>query len=563
MHISVSNFLGIKEASIEIDGITLLTGPNGAGKSSILMAAAACATGSIVPVVLPTGKEAVARGGTRGMVHGDEKKATSVLLNGDKSLTISWPSNALKGEIPVACHPLAAGMVEWMSITPADRKKMLGDAMNKAGINATPDNIDLAVAMAAVGIKDSNVVDFVYQKIQALGWDGAHKEVSESWSESKGAWSATTGELYGEKKAETWVPAGWNDGLNSADEKSLAEKLASAEQALEDGIARRAIDGEEIRRIRESAEQQMIDTSVMGSDLLALQGELDALQKTDITTDAIILIESSIASKQAEIDKMQQSLAEEQNKILALPVIPMIPQKTNSNATCPSCGIGLFVSTGISSITVEPETVRTEEDLQNATKERDLAKQELNRIESINTRITQSITAIKVKIADLQSELTDLQTKKIAAIRDAEKTINTEKHALTAQIAETKASINAADMHNSHIHTAKKRFIELTEKQQANTVTGQEINDLRAQRDAAMVNLQMYHNKAKATQHAFNAIRRGKVRTILAQDGLRATKMQDAIGAVHDAINHICGAAGWKQINMDDDLNLYAAGIPY
>ena len=82
----------------------------------------------------------------------------------------------------------------------------------------------------------------MWQIIEAQGWDGAAKQAKEKGANLKGMWEQITGDRYGSKKAENYIPENWMPDLDGASDESLQADLTDARGVLEGCIASEAVD---------------------------------------------------------------------------------------------------------------------------------------------------------------------------------------------------------------------------------------------------------------------------------------------------------------------------------
>ncbi|MBF0461420.1 MAG: AAA family ATPase [Magnetococcales bacterium] len=565
MELLMANFLGIREAQIELNGVVLVAGANGAGKSSILRAAAACATGSIIPVVLPSGKEMVARGATKSMVYAGQKKAQATLVNGDQSITITWPLNKIIGGIPVSTNPLSAGMIEWMAMPPADRSRVLANAMAKAGIETEPTKQDLIDAMTQVGVGDPQYTDYVWSLKLAKGWESAAKEISDKWTEVKGLWSGATGEAYGSDKAKTWCPRGWTDDLTHQNEESLSQWIKDAESALEDGITRKAVDSEVIRAAMELANQPKINITENDARLSALNAEIKALDdsvKAGVNTATIQMHRNNIQVLTDKLAVATKELAALDDQLLSPKKLPTIPDISNLNAYCPACQAGLFIDSSTEGISVQLASTTSIDVLEAARSARVEAEAEEKRRNKANDETRKLINTAKAGVVKLKAEMADQMSSLAAAIQEAEYDVAEKKRVLLDKVSAVRNAIFTDDHHNRSIDKAQANLATLMANKD-NTVTEAEIQILRAGVETAKQRLSAFTAKTAADSAADRAARLAKIRDVLAPEGLRSTKLQHAMDHITVMIGGICADADWPPVLLDSDLNLYFDSRPH
>ena len=249
LHVTATNFRGIRQAELAIDGLTLISGPNAAGKSSLLQAVAAAVSGRTIPLAGLRKADAGALV-TTGAANG------SVRIAGDDGhAEIAWPSAKAKSEgTPPQATAFAAGLDHLLDHKSRERSQIL-----QRYLGAEPTREDLGAELSGFS---AEFVDKVWQRIQdndtaeTSGWDVAHGEAKDKGARLKGQWEQVTGEKYGERKAASWTPDIWDEDLAATSQESLEDTLAREREYLEGLISEQAVSEDERRRLRELADAQ-------------------------------------------------------------------------------------------------------------------------------------------------------------------------------------------------------------------------------------------------------------------------------------------------------------------
>lgn len=249
MRAKISNFRGVAgQVELDLTGVTLVTGPNGSGKSSICQAVACALTGRPMPIAgLRTSAAGV-------LVHTGAAGGEVVLDGPDGQAKVAWPAAKARseGQAPQATE-VAAGLDHVVWHKPGERAALL-----HRYLQAEPTREDLVKNLPNLS---TEMVDKVWARIEANrsaesnGWDLAHDEAKQKGARYKGQWEQITGERYGEKKAVSWVPAGWEDELATASEETLDADLAREREYLEALISTDAVSQDERRRLQDEAGQ--------------------------------------------------------------------------------------------------------------------------------------------------------------------------------------------------------------------------------------------------------------------------------------------------------------------
>lgn len=199
--VEVSNFLRLKHLDLPITTpITLIAGRNEAGKSTIIDAVRFALTGVPTRVRYSSKfKKDLAL-----LVHdGEPQGAVSVQGNGFATAT-SVPNGKLSttGTLPVTGDRLEAVLTPgWFNAQPVDARREF--LFSLLGIRVDKDS--LVHSLVARG-HDPDAVKMVSIHFGTRTWGDIEAMCKEAASQQRGVWKSLTGEDYGERKAETWVP---------------------------------------------------------------------------------------------------------------------------------------------------------------------------------------------------------------------------------------------------------------------------------------------------------------------------------------------------------------------
>lgn len=254
--IASSGFLAINEISINVRSpIVLFCGSNEAGKSSLRDGIYQAFTGENPRVNL--------KKNYKFLVHNNEKAGyTYVDYDGNQKAAITIPNGTheLTGRLHSALpYVLNTGL--FASIAPDERGKFLFDLGNLRS-----DGTEVKQKLLDRGC-DSGKVEEIMPFLRS-SFENAHKQATENVKEARANWKATTGEAYGDKKAEGWktptlgIDAAACERIKGNAEAELsridaeleeANQKLGAMQALLNGANQRA---GEITRLRELAEKE-------------------------------------------------------------------------------------------------------------------------------------------------------------------------------------------------------------------------------------------------------------------------------------------------------------------
>ncbi len=234
MKLTVKNFRGVTDASIDINPIALIAGANGAGKSSIAQGAAAVLSGSPAPVA------GFKKNQARQLLH-DGTKTGNATLEGAK---ISFPGGSFTGEGPKA-SPVAAGLDHPLDMKPAESAKYLSGLLN-----AEPTEGDLREALPDV---DGGTLSKIWAAIADRGWDAAHRQAKETGTKLKGQWEMVTGINYGTKVADGWVaPEFETNGVPELE--ALTAKLEKQRAEYDVLVGKKAVGADRIAQAQSYAD---------------------------------------------------------------------------------------------------------------------------------------------------------------------------------------------------------------------------------------------------------------------------------------------------------------------
>ncbi|HDY89071.1 MAG TPA: hypothetical protein ENH82_13275 [bacterium] len=234
----VVNFRMVKTASLIIKNISLIGGLVGAGKTSLLQAMAAVLTGEIVSGNLVTKKT------IKKLIHRGEREAMIEVENSDSKVTAIYPACTLssEGKTPPKASGIAVGLDNLLKMKTKDRQEYFAEFLKSS---PTMDQLSDAIGKILTSEQKTKLA----QNIQGLGWDAVHLNMRDSGARKKGGWENITGENYGSKKAENWMPEGWTADLMKATVESLEKEIQAANEWVEAAIKDQAISQSEMERL--------------------------------------------------------------------------------------------------------------------------------------------------------------------------------------------------------------------------------------------------------------------------------------------------------------------------
>ena len=304
--IYVENFQGLRHANLTLSApITMVCGLNGAGKSS-LKEAVGLALGEAARISLKKdwGK----------LVTEGEKKAQIIIGHDGVASSITLPNGKadrtdVVGQeyLPFVLNPDAFARLDDKA-----RRALLFALTKSSGKPAVV--VEKLVARGADAAK--------VEKIKPLllsGFNAAMEQAKTYTSESRGAWKALTGEVYGSDKAEGWmvtIPA-LAEGTPEVSQEDLAQAQAEHTKAVEEiGKGDQHLGG--LRAKREASDNM-------------------AARKTEIEEVFLQLFrrKTKLETTNTGLEEWKVKIAEAQQKLDA--------HSGESSCDCPGCGVKLKV----------------------------------------------------------------------------------------------------------------------------------------------------------------------------------------------------------------------------
>ena len=197
--ISSSGFLAVKNIEVDVRSpIILFCGTNEAGKSSLRDGIFQAFTGDNPRVGLKKNYKFLVND------SGAHAGYTYVDYNGNQKAAITIPNGAheLTGQLHSAL-PYVLNPALFASITADERGKFLFDLGNLRS-----DGAEVKQKLLDRGCDAAKVEEIM--PFLRSSFENAHKQAAEQTKQARADWKATTGEVYGDKKAEGWkapVPA--------------------------------------------------------------------------------------------------------------------------------------------------------------------------------------------------------------------------------------------------------------------------------------------------------------------------------------------------------------------
>ncbi|MEO5332587.1 MAG: AAA family ATPase [Magnetococcus sp. YQC-5] len=541
--LSIENFGGITAATLDLyPGLTLVAGANGASKTTILRAIAACSRSDTIIPILKDGKESLLKKDSGLMVRGKTGSATLAGTNGSRRVV--WPSNGAKGNGPFDPAPsrMALGLIDWMATPQVERLKMMMDAAvldPSTTTEITRSDLDQAVAIEQL---DPAIVDWAWQVITNNGFDAAHTGASKAMTEATGSWKATTRETYGEEKAKTYTPAGWEPDLSTATQETLQQNIQMAKQSVDHAIANQAVDAAETVRVETLAGAPMPDMAGLEKELASARSSY-ASEIADAQQALLNLQQEPPAITETrnalEVDTRQ--LTDLQNEMTAMQSgVPRI------NGACPWCEQPVFIIDGGSTHGQHRYHLNKP-----AGTQLDQA-----RLDTINKQIAALRQGIEKANATVAAHVKHVADRRLIIQGDLNQDLNNRQQAIKT----VEAKINAAKRQVEEITAAKSRLAAIQAK--SGGIPAERLVTLRQDLSRAEIRLRAWEIKVNADRYAEDARQFGVIKKVTAPGGLRQSKMDKALSGLNARCAALSDIAQWGPISLGADGDLFYAGRP-
>jgi hypothetical protein len=496
MQCTINNFRGLASASLDLTRICLLAGPNEAGKTSASQALAAALTGEPVPItgVKKTQAGLLVRSGTA---------SGSVTLTGaNGATTITWPAAKVKteGQAPFASH-FATGLQSIVNLDDKERVKVLTEYLK-----ATPTRADLAASLVSMNLPET-VIDQLWKLIETQGWDNAASQIKEKGARLKGQWENITGDRYGSKKGDSWIPEGYDNELMGQSETTLQAIVTDARDAMEAAIATDAVD-----------DSRRGDLEALAALLPERTSNRDSVAAVVLDNATVTNLDQQVRNAMVDVTAAERFRDTIKVELTALQAPPTAASKTKDRMFCPECKTMLRVK-----------------------------------------------GEVLERVADEQPQLVDTAAieAKTKALTDAEKAI-TEctaiRHELQAKYKTASEAHTAAVIAHSKELTEAERLVKESTDAQAelaipaaapSTVS---VDDCRTTLALAEKRLKAFTQKHEADRLHVAIGNNAELLSKIVPEGIRGDVLTRALKGFNDALVPICKAAGWRTVALEPDF---------
>lgn len=279
--LTCKNWMKVRDLDLDLSDsvVHLFAGYNEAAKSSIAEAVRFALVGDSPRVRLKKDYDQL-------VTHGAKKGFVEIVVNGipikrDVGTGRSETKLDDMTEHRLRCASIALGAQGFVDLTPDDRRRML--------FELTQVNLEAGIIMER--LKARGIAEDVLRRLSPLlraGVASACSAATAKLKELRAKWSQITGEVYGEKKAESWMPEipPAPDGMEGTDIDELEAQLSVAQTSLdkmnveqgkiERDLSKRAEIEAQLRRL----ENHVHNKAVHESNLASLKEDLATHEAT-------------------------------------------------------------------------------------------------------------------------------------------------------------------------------------------------------------------------------------------------------------------------------------------
>ncbi len=223
--LNIQNFMMLNHISVDLDTpVAFFAAKNEQGKSCVQEAVRFCLQSEAVRVDLKKEYPAMVR-------EGAKKGSVSVVVDGEEVTRDVATGKLTAGAEPdLLILPFVLDAGKFSTFKDNERRSFL---FNLMGVGMKP--VDIQERMVKRGC-DAEKVEAVLPMLRS-GFDAAAKEAGEKAKTARADWKATTGEAYGEKKADDWKAA--KPEVSANEKAALTEDLQATEQDISEAQQKR------------------------------------------------------------------------------------------------------------------------------------------------------------------------------------------------------------------------------------------------------------------------------------------------------------------------------------
>lgn len=395
--LKISNYCGIRHLDTPISSpVLLVAGPNGSGKSSLQDAIRLVLTAQLGRVSLKKDAAALIR-------EGAESAECAITADGQPHrVTIARTGKISDSMAGTQEHPALPYVLTPRAFAnaSADARRVLLTQIT--GTTANPELV--AKRLRERGL-DEKLVMTAHGLLAGQSMDAVARHAATKATEARGAWKATTGEAYGEKKAEGWTAE--KPEIDAGASQRLEAEAAGIDQNIEAAIKQLTISEQQLKAAADNA--------------VALQRLQDAPSRLKRAEEKLLADRKALVKWEVKAEEGHAALA----GIVKRP--PLMP--------CPCCEAQLFNDNGTLRLWIEPEELDNSRPdpadvaewqknaalMQRAVTagERDVAAAQADIVELERMpKEAQDVKAIQATIGSLQDRIKRLRADKAAVVME-------------------------------------------------------------------------------------------------------------------------------------------------
>jgi hypothetical protein len=284
MKLIVKNFKGLRSAEIEAeDGATIVVeGSTGSGKTSFCEALRCAMNGQwkLFPSMTKTdSKLVINRKSVSEENLGESVEPSSAYIHieeRNQDALVDWTNISVSGTGLNSVSDsvaIASGYLNICEMSPSDVALGLTDLLK-----TEPEKGDLLEALPSLSEKK---ISTLWDEIQKMGWDEQVKSLQTTGRIRKGDWETITGEKYGSKKGDHYIPEGWTTDMANENMVNMQEALSQAQAKNDAAIQAQGISESDRERLQEESESIHNLThkeKTLFEKKMAMHKEVDSLQ---------------------------------------------------------------------------------------------------------------------------------------------------------------------------------------------------------------------------------------------------------------------------------------------
>lgn len=501
--INLYNWVCHKERRVPLDRVTWLVGPNGSGKSAILDAIRFALTGQ--PTRVKYKKDL-----SRLILHGSAQGSVALELDDGAVIRRDIASGKVSStldshEIEAIAKRLAFALdsTAFSRMKAGERQKVVEQL-----VSMTFSEDDVRAEVEKV-VQVTPAVEELVRMAASGMWDAASEKMKQNASIYRAKWETVTGEKYGRRKAEEWIPNAPVPTMTREDVAGLRAEVEALER--------------ECRDLRDQARANEQAQRTTRAHVEQLQKELEKAKECIGSGQALDVARVREAEKAAEreVEEIRNGCEALRNELSLLEARLDLARQS---LECPECGKALLLVDGrlqpagdIDVTALEAEVRAKREALGEA---RDRLRRAVDRHVDLGQRLERALQAdaalkaldaTEASIASMTGELNDL-------VQEGER--------LKARIEEVEGQHQDAAIRHAEV-----------------AAQWAAVDDARRKADEAM----SLHQGVELSL---------KLAEAFGPDGIRKRLVERALAPLNEMLAAIGNAAGWGAVHLDADMNL-------